>query len=358
VRMRENRMRAQRQLSGMATLGGSRYLRCTTMLQEAGKELHLPGGDGIRRFSDCEAAELQGLLLKRNVYARHSWENNFYLQRAGSLAGRTAIEIQADGDPHHAMARAAEQADLLEMLAVLSSTFATQRTALHRLLAITARPVGEVDLIHSNDLRYVRSHTRSTSTEDGIRIDERFARRFSRLGFISLYDFCRQSTALSNRVQPALNWLFESRKESNVYGAVVKSVIALETLLISSESEPLTKTLSERMAFLLGENAKNRERISHLAKRIYAVRSGIVHGGKRKLRDFSGNTLESMDRFVLLGCLAIASNTALWPTMEALRQWFENERWSAPSLQVALPFPRFYLRRALELGEKRPRKDG
>jgi hypothetical protein len=344
----------ERRIPGLLPATGSRYLRCTSLLVEAGAELRLPGGYGIRRLSTREASDLEALLRKRNVFARHSWENNFYLKRVAILAEQTVVEVRAEGDPNDAMAGASQRADLLEMLAVLCPTFGTNRSKLHRLLGITARPAGEVDLIHSDDLRYVRSHSRSTHVEGGIPVDARFIRRFERLAFPRLYDFCCESTALSSRVQSSLNWLLESRKEINAHAAVVKSVIALEMLLISSESEPLARTLSERMAFLLGSDPREREQVSSLVRSTYSVRSGVVHGGKRKTASFSERSLESLDRLVLLACLTIAANTTLWPSMEILCQWCETERWSAPSLQAASPFPRSYLRRALELAEHRP----
>ena len=37
--------------------------------------------------------------------------------------------------------------------------------------------------------------------------------------------------------------------------AIVKTAIALEALLIAKESEPLTRSLSERAAFLLSHDA-------------------------------------------------------------------------------------------------------
>lgn len=355
--MTGNELFLQEEIPSAPPLIRSQYLRRTALLQEAGRDLCLPGGERIRRMPDREAVELRELLRKRNVFARHSRENSFYLERAMSLGGLTVIEVQADGDPNQAMAGAAIKADLLETLAVLSTILATRRTALQRLLGITVRPAGEVDLIYSGDLHYVRSHNRSSVTKDGIPINERFVRRFQRLGFTSLYDYCQESTSLSSRVQSTLNWLLESRKESNAHGAIVKSVIALETLLISSESEPLTRTLSERMAFLLGETPQERRLVSRLVRRIYTVRSSIVHGSKKKLKGFSEALLESLDRLVILSCLTIARNKERWSTIEDICEWCETERWSAPSLQATSPFPHSYLQRALELGEKRPRKD-
>jgi len=332
---------------------GSRYLRCTSMLAQAGAALCLPDGCVVRSFPAREASDLQALLRKRNVFARHSWENNFYLKRVGLLAGRTVIEVPADGDPNDVMEQAAAQTDLLEMLAVLCATFATSRPELHRRLGIVARPAGEIDFIHSWDLRYIRSHDRSPRTVEGIPVDGRFVGRFGRVGFPGLYDFCCKPIALAPRIRTCLNWLYESRKEINPQAAIVKSVVALETLLISSESEPLARTLSERVAFMLASDPQEREQLCRIIKHIYSIRSGVVHGGRKKMANFSERNLESLDRLVLLACLTVAANENLWPSMESLCKWCETERWSAPSLQAACPFPRAYLKRALSLGEKR-----
>ena len=76
----------------------SQYLRVTWMLS-AETVLKFPDSSSVRFFGEGEADSLAKKTRKRNVFARHSWENNFYLQRIGELSGHTVIEVFRPGDP-------------------------------------------------------------------------------------------------------------------------------------------------------------------------------------------------------------------------------------------------------------------
>ena len=45
----------------------------------------------IRRVSPAESDEMTAMAKRRNVFARHSWENNFYLERIGLLCDATVL---------------------------------------------------------------------------------------------------------------------------------------------------------------------------------------------------------------------------------------------------------------------------
>src|SRR5215470_9042162 len=95
-------------------VGASRFIRTTWMLSAA-TELSLPHfGACIRLMPRQEAAELAERMRRRHVFARHPWENNFYVQRAHELG------------------------DAIERLAVLSTVFATSRSQLHRQLGMSS----------------------------------------------------------------------------------------------------------------------------------------------------------------------------------------------------------------------------
>ena len=70
----------------------ARYMRTTSMLS-AQSELGLPNSDRIRFFSKDEASILAENIRKRNVFSRHSWENNFYLQRLRASVNRECVYV-------------------------------------------------------------------------------------------------------------------------------------------------------------------------------------------------------------------------------------------------------------------------
>lgn len=99
----------------------SRYIRTTWMLS-AQMSLKFSDFSKIRFFNDDEAKTLIELVRKRNVFARHSWENNFYLRRIQELANHTIIEVIRPGEPKDMDEEAERVAAILEHLVVLSST--------------------------------------------------------------------------------------------------------------------------------------------------------------------------------------------------------------------------------------------
>jgi hypothetical protein len=149
-------------------------------------------------------------------------------------------------------------------------------------------------------------------------------------------------------VNASIGWLRESRLESQPQASIVKSSIALETLLIFSESEPLARSLSERTAFILSPKVERRECISRMVRKFYDARSGVVHGSRDKARLVSDALLEAVDRLVIMLNLTIAANRRIWPSQDALRDWCERERWGAPAGEVQKPFPDSFLRKTLE----------
>ena len=318
----------------------------------AEKTLEFSDSSRIRFFHEDEANVLAEMVRKRNVFARHSWENSFYLQRIDELSNHTVIEVLRPGDPQDMGEEAEKAADLLERLAVLSSTLALPKDKLQRKLGISSRPITEVDFIIGREFRYLRSRSRRAVAAKGICIDERFSRRFARCGFHKLYEYSLCDSDLAKRVSSSLDWLFESRREPRLSASVVKTAIALESLLILSESEALARSLSERAAFILTSSPDTRQRISSIVKQFYDVRSGVVHGGRKKRRQLTPSLVEAVDRLSVLLCLMIAVNSSIWPSVEELRKWCEGQRWGVPSTEVNVPFPQTYLKNAIALSQK------
>jgi hypothetical protein len=112
-----------------------------------------------------------------------------------------------------------------------------------------------------------------------------FCKRFSRCGFDTLANYIQSNSDISNRLAVSLAWLFDSRIEPRLAASVVKTSIALESLLIFSESESLAQSLSERAAFILSPDPSRRQQISRMLKRFYDARSGVVHGSQKKAKN-------------------------------------------------------------------------
>ena len=296
-----------------------------------------------------EVEKLSTEITKRNVFARHSRENNFYLRRVLELSDTTVIEVFVPGLPDDIYDEAIQRSDLIERLALLSTVFYIKRESLHHRVGIRSRPRAEMDFTIGPSYRYLKSRSKDEPAVKGIIIDQRFCRRFERLGFSTLAQFSLGDAELSESLSKSIGWLFASRLETDLKASVVKTVIALESLLIFSESESLARSLSERVAFMLSPVPDTRTRLSKIIKDFYNARSGIVHGGNRKLLKLSPNILESVDRLCLLLYLTIAANHSLWSTKEALQNWCDSQKWGYSTGGINFPYPENYLENALKL---------
>jgi len=287
---------------------------------------------------------------KRKVYARHSWENNFYLERIQALAGKTVIEVSGEGQPDEIRNTARRQADQIEKIAVLAPTGRFTKKQIQRVLGISPNPRTRVEFIFGSGDKYLSSRSKKPPDAIGITVDERFARRFKRYGFEQLLGFCSPpSSQLKHRVSTAIDWLFESRREPRIEAAVVKTTIALESLLILDNSESLVRALAERAAFILSSEPQQRKAISKVVKSIYDARSSVVHGGGKKAKTPSPALLEVADRLTLMLCLMISSNAKIWGLSDDLRGWCENEKWGSPTKSLFVPYPSSFLRKTLAL---------
>jgi hypothetical protein len=326
----------------------SHYFRTTWMLS-AKEDFKVSASCTIRYFCAEDAEKLAIEVHKRYLHARHQREIHFYVKRAKDLGNHTVLEFFLPSKLRDLHSKADKIASTLEKLAVLSSTMALNKNGLQKKLGISLYLRPDFDFIVNPDFK-INSNTCKIPARKGIIIDERFKNRFSDCGFTNLFSYLQSDLKIAERVNNSIGWLFASRIEPDLEASVVKSSIALETLLIFSESESLARSLSERAAFILSSNPAKRQQISKIIKNFYNVRSGIVHGNKDKLNKISPMLLESVDRFLIMLYVLIAKNNQIWKTSDSLRDWCETQRWGEPSKEIKCPFSRSYLNRAIKLG--------
>ncbi len=336
----------------MAAVPISRYVQTSWML-DAERTLSLPDLQvRVRRFTEKESADLQDRARRRNVFARHSWENSFYLQRIGDLANRTVIEVSRPGDPDDIIDTAQRLAGLIEKLVILSSTLGLRRINLQRRLAVNVNRRWSFDITIGPGFRYLRSKSRPEQDVRPLAIDDRFRSRFARCGFLDLANLLAGESELGRRLVSAVEWLFESLFEPLASAAVVKTVTALESLLGFSQSEPLARLLAERSAFTLSSDPDLRRSIYQIVKQFYNVRSGVVHGSRKRARKLTTDLLDGMNRLALLLCLIIAANSDEWKSGTSLVEWSDDQRWGRPSSDIMIPFPSSYLTRAVSMASR------
>jgi hypothetical protein len=83
----------------------------------------------------------------------------------------------------------------------------------------------------------------------------------------------------SSRVKAAIEWCLDSKANENETLSFLQICIGLETLLGDDESNGgLTETLADRCAYLISSDIKGRKTIKENFKKLYKIRSKIVHG--------------------------------------------------------------------------------
>lgn len=58
-------------------------------------------------------------------------------------------------------------------------------------------------------------------------------------------------------------------------------LVAVESMLLKDESEPIQDNIGERMAYILGRTPEERLEIESLVKQVYKIRSKFIHHGQR-----------------------------------------------------------------------------
>lgn len=120
--------------------------------------------------------------------------------------------------------------------------------------------------------------------------DERIQRLF---GFIT-----STQNDFERHILRCAEWTGQAIAETNEASAHVKAATALEVLFSTNEKGPITPSImaqiSESCALILGKNPEEATKIESDVKRLYGIRSAVVHSGK--------DTVESADLalFILL----------------------------------------------------------
>lgn len=104
------------------------------------------------------------------------------------------------------------------------------------------------------------------------------------------------ATAFRDEVKAALALYSQSALRSAPTEKLLAILIALESLLLRNQSEPITENIAVRLAFAVGETLEERKRIVEIVRAVYAMRSAYVHHLRQikeledleKLREFMG----------------------------------------------------------------------
>jgi hypothetical protein len=119
-----------------------------------------------------------------------------------------------------------------------------------------------------------------------------------------------QSNALERKLLRCVEWVGQSLMDSNPASAFVKAATALEVLFSETEKGLITPSImaqiSESCALLLGGDLKSRMKIEKHVKRLYGIRSSVVHFGEDTVPRDDLNLLIHIAKAVVLTLLSDA----------------------------------------------------
>jgi hypothetical protein len=132
---------------------------------------------------------------------------------------------------------------------------------------------------------------------------------------------------LQHSILRSIIWFGESKVEVDDGARFIKLMLSIECLLNSNNTDPITATLRDRMAFILGKTIPERMNIAKKMTDLYAQRSRIVHHGNSKIKLIDLLNLENLVADVIVQFLT-KDDLITKKTKQDLQQYFEELKYS------------------------------
>lgn len=126
-------------------------------------------------------------------------------------------------------------------------------------------------------------------------IDENVISSVTKESFINKADaiFFATEKSLGARFGQGLGWLSRGRQTSDRAEKFLFFFTAIEALLSGDDkSAPIVQTVSRYVAVILQDEAKQRFELANKIKSLYALRSTLVHTGKRNVSNYDVSTIQ------------------------------------------------------------------
>jgi hypothetical protein len=129
------------------------------------------------------------------------------------------------------------------------------------------------------------------------------------------------------RIRTALEWSFDADSSDNQTLSLIQACIGLEALLgDDAQDEPVVARLADRCAYVLGKSEKERIDIRKRFRRIYEIRSKLVHGRRARINPSDAEQL-SAARTMLSDVITEEANRLL----RALKAREEKKKLDSPT---------------------------
>lgn len=159
-----------------------------------------------------------------------------------------------------------------------------------------------------SDMGEVSNSLSNDGPRERIRLDDpRFVNEDN--GYHTVWGFTtnKNLNKFQKRVMLAVEWIGQSMADPSPQSAFIKAAIALEIIFTYNEREIITPSImnqiSESIALILGSSVDERLEIERSVKKLYGLRSKIVHSGNKDISQADYKTLLEIARFVIIKIL-------------------------------------------------------
>lgn len=127
------------------------------------------------------------------------------------------------------------------------------------------------------------------------------------------------------RISTAINWYVDALQSKNNHTKFLFCCIGLESIYSINQSSPITESLSDNCAFLLGNSLQDRITIKSDVKKLYGHRSGVAHGRKPEILDKDLKLVFEYLKYSIINLLELEKEKQLKDD-KSLLAYFENQK--------------------------------
>jgi hypothetical protein len=132
-----------------------------------------------------------------------------------------------------------------------------------------------------------------------------------------------ERTPLERSCINAITWISRALEDDVADSRFLKLCIALESILLRRDDQPYRQIMAERVAFILGQDLDGRLIVARDIKKIYDIRSSIVHEGHSEgLEEWLGKTEFYATRTVLRFIQLMREKG--WDSENAFIDWLDS----------------------------------
>lgn len=155
-------------------------------------------------------------------------------------------------------------------------------------------------------------------------IDEKIIEYISSGPFLKVHNLLL-SDSLSeykSKLQSAIMIYSKSVISHEIYDKILYILVAIETMLLKTDTEPIQQNIGQRLSFLVGNNLDERKKIIKTIKDIYSIRSKYIHHG---IIDFEDDELmRNFMNYAWIGFSRMLDNMDKFSTKMEFVEYLDN----------------------------------